>query len=378
MRCYPLITMGIVALALTGLHCNSDATGTDEEVDCSEFCAEGEYQGQVWPTDEWQTCTPEEVGMDSSALMSVYDYLAEPDIETRGAAIIKNGCIVAEAYFGVYNENTRHHSFSVAKSFLSATVGIAIEEGYVPGVDQLAYEAFSEWQTPETEPEKQAITVQDLLTMRSGLEWDESDYFGDGVNDAYEMGATDDYLAYALAKPSINDPGTVWNYSSGDSMLLSGIVEYYTGAPAYDLALEHLLEPIGIPDITWSHDPEGHTVGGWGVRATVREFAKFGYLYLNEGNWDGEQVVPAQWVEDSTSPAVAHYGYQWWLLPALNGYQNSDIPEDTFIAWGIYQQQIFVIPSLDLLVVRVAHDDGSPHWSEVEFLTLILDAINES
>jgi CubicO group peptidase (beta-lactamase class C family) len=218
--------------------------------------------------------------------------------------------------------------------------------------------------------------------MSSGLEWDEQDYYSGGHNDAYVMGNTYDHLAYVLAKPSIHEPGTEWNYSSGDSMLLSGILERAVNMRTYEFALEHLLGPIGADGITWESDRAGHTIGGWGINAAVREYAKFGYLYLKKGEWEGQQVVPRQWVEDSTSPArndVTWYGFQWWLAPALRDFQGSIVPPDTFIAWGIFTQQIFVIPGKDIVMVRVGRDSNpsNDQWREVEVLTLLLQSLNE-
>jgi len=165
-------------------------------------------------------------------------------------------------------------------------------------------------------------------------------------------------------------------------MLLSGILERAVNRTAYEFAQEHLLRPIGAEGITWSSDPAGHTIGGWGISATVREYAKFGYLFLRNGEWDGQQIVPRQWIDHSTQPAndnITWYGYQWWLVQALAGFQNSIIPPDTFIAWGIYTQQIFVIPEKEIVIVRVGNDSNpaNDEWREVEFLTLVLQSMNE-
>jgi CubicO group peptidase (beta-lactamase class C family) len=217
------------------------------------------------------------------------------------------------------------------------------------------------------------------LTMTSGFEWNERDYYEDtSQNDVFKMAAEYDFIQYVLNKPIVYEPGTEWCYSSGDSMLLSGIIEKSANTGAYDFGMEHLFMPIGISGIEWHNDPAGHTIGGWGIQATVREFAKFGYLYLKKGKWEDQQIVPDSWIKESlqpVSPEVNYYGYQWWLLPALSGYAESVIPPKTFLAWGIFTQQIFVIPEEDLVIVRVADDPGSEEWDEVEFLELVLDSI---
>jgi CubicO group peptidase (beta-lactamase class C family) len=345
------------------------------------FLGSGSDLGAYWPTAAWRSCTPEEVGMDSDALMQVYDYAANPNINTLGLLIIRKGYIVAEAYFQDHSVSSTFPSYSVAKSFLSSLYGIAVEQGLIPGVDEKVSRYLTEWQDPQHEESKRRMAIAHLLTMSSGLEWNEEDYYGDtSQNDVFKMARTDDYLAYVLAKASLYEPGLRWDYSSGDSMLLSGILERASGQTVFDFARQYLLAPIGATGITWDSDPAGHTIGGWGVMATAREYAKFGYLFLNEGRWDGQQVVPAEWVEASTRPIsdqVDWYGYQWWRAPALSGFPGSIVPADTFIAWGIYTQQIFVIPSKDILIVRLG-DDARPagdEWREVEFLTLVLQSL---
>ena len=344
------------------------------------FIQTGDYNGVYWPHNGWQTCNPEQVGMDPEKLKNVYDYVANPIIRTEGLVIVKDGYIVAESYFGEFSTTQRHSSFSIAKSFISALIGIAINNMSISGIDKKVYEYFDQWQTINTDERKKNISIKHLLTMSSGLEWNETDYYNDtSSNDVFKMGATNDFISYVLEKSSQYDPGTHWRYSSGDSMLLSGIIQIATGQTAYNFARPNLLDPIGLSDIVWTSDPAGHTVGGWGISATVREYAKFGYLYLNNGNWNGTQIVPETWVNESltkVSDNINYYAYQWWLGPALDSYINSGLPEKIYIAWGIYTQQIFIIPEHDLVVMRVADDPGSDEWSEVTFLQKIISSIN--
>jgi CubicO group peptidase (beta-lactamase class C family) len=321
--------------------------------------------------------------MDSHRLAGVYEYAANSEINTEGLIIIRNGYIVGEAYFGDFTAETRHYSYSICKSFTSALVGIAIDKGYLNGIHEKVYTFYPQWQTDETPAARKAITIWHLLAMMSGIEWDETDYYtGSRPNDAYIMYRQPDMIDYILAKPMVHTPGARWNYSTGNSQLLSGILEATTGGTAYEFALEHLLQPIGLADIRWDHDRAGHTQTGSGIHATVREYARFGYLYLRDGEWDGQQIVPQSWVEESCQPAydeLRHYGYHWWLKPVLQGHKGSVVPDGTFIAWGIHTQQIFVIPEEDLVIVRVGDDDDPHHdeWKEVEFLTLVMNAIIE-
>ncbi len=347
------------------------------------FVGTGSYTGTYWPTNGWRTCAPEEVGMDPDRLYEAYEYAANPNINTYGLVIVRNGYIVGEAYFQEYSSSTTFPSYSISKSFLGSLFGIAIEQGLIGGVNEKASTYLTEWTDPGYAEEKRRMTIRHLLTMSSGLEWNEDDYYGDtSQNDVYLMGNADDYLEYALAKPSIYEPGNRWYYSSGDSMLLSGILERAVDRTAFQFAQENLLNHIGAAGITWNSDPAGHTIGGWGIRATVREYAKFGYLYLKKGEWEGGQVVPRQWVEESTRP-VGHgttgYGYQWWLAPVLSGFYGSIVPPGTFLAWGIFTQQVFVIPAKDIVIVRVGYDENpyDDEWREVEFLTMVLEAVED-
>lgn len=355
------------------------------------FLKKGLYQGKYWPTYGWKSCLPEEVGMDSDLLLRAYDYAANPDVYTRGLVIIRRGYIVGEAYFGNFDLYSRHPSYSVAKSFMSALIGIGIDQRIFESVDEPISHYYPELNQKKgmrvrsylpgdlsSSGSKRKITIENLLTMTSGLEWNEDDFNNLIANDVVLMALQDNYAQYVLSKPIIHDPGTVWNYSSGDPMLLSGLFNRVLGISAFQFGLEHLFSPIGIPQIIWENDPVGQTIGGWGIEATVREFAKFGYLYSKGGEWEDRQIVPENWIYQSVQPVsenVNNYGYLWWLRPSLGGYDGSLIPDDTFFARGLFTQEIFVIPSKDLVIVRMADDLTSNEWNEVDFLTIILESL---
>jgi CubicO group peptidase (beta-lactamase class C family) len=364
---------------------------------------DGEYRGAYWPTQAWKSCRPEAVAMDSAKLMLVYPYVANPNFNTRGVVIIRKGYIVAEAYFKGYDRDSSHPCYSVTKSFTGALIGIALGKGILQDVSEPIYAYFPELLkkkgmhirgrqgylsplsprdlSPGNSPSgaKNRITTRHLLTMTSGIDWNEGDR-ASLTSDVLNMALQDDFVQYVLDKPMAREPGEHWNYSSGDSMLLSGIIHSALGVSAYEFGREHLFIPIGIPDIRWESDPVGRTIGGWGIEATVRECAKFGYLYSQNGRWEARQIIPAEWVYDSLQPAnpdVTFYGYQWWLLPAFSGWEDSIVPRDTHVAIGLFEQQIFVIPSQELVIVRTADDFGSSGWNELEFLTMVLESILE-
>jgi CubicO group peptidase (beta-lactamase class C family) len=355
------------------------------------FLAKGKYQGEYWPTTDWRSCRPEEVGMDSNKLLEVYDYVADPGMFSRGIVIIRKGYIIGESYFGGDSQHTRFESYSMAKSFMSALIGIAIDQEMLQSVDTPIYNYYPELlqkkgfrvrgdildesvsTAAETafvilpQSDKKRIKTEHVLQMTSGLEWNESEV--DLMSDVPQM---------ILSKPLTHEPGTYWRYSSGDSMLLSGIIDRTTGRTAYEFGYDNLFLPIGMHGISWESDPAGHTIGGWGIDATVREFAKFGHLYLNKGWWDGEQIVSETWVEESVRPVseeIDFYGYQWWLVPDSEGNSGSIVPDDVFYAQGLLNQNIFIIPGEDIVIVRTASDLLSEKWSRMEFLTLVMESI---
>jgi CubicO group peptidase (beta-lactamase class C family) len=376
MRRGELLAALLLAAAAPG--CGTGAPVESTPLSFDRFIASGSYQGEYWPTADWRACRPEDVGVDSRALYAAYEYAARSDFVTEGVAVVRRGYVVGEEYFRGYGPTTRFASYSVAKSFLSAVVGVAIGAGQVPGLDQPAYPYFDAWRGPATDPRKRAITVRHLLTMQSGLQFTDARSGGISGTDIEGILSTPDSMAYVLGLPSVADPGTRWNYSSGDSILLSGIVQEATGRSAFDYGRERIFDRIGMAGMTWSSDPAGHTIGGWGVGATVRQYARFGYLYLKNGSWDGETLVPEAWVRQSLAPAgpaVSWYGFQWWLAPTFSTDPRNPVPADTFAAQGLYLQKIFVIPSRDLVVVRVGTDTGVSTWSDTEFLGRILSSI---
>ncbi len=378
MRRAGFLALASALLGLTAAGCGTSVPDASAPASFDHFIAAGSYEGEYWPTAEWRTCRPEDVGMDSVALYAAYEYAARSAFVTEGIAVVRRGYVVGEEYFRGYGPTTRFASYSVAKSFLSAVVGVAIDEGHVPGVDQPAYPYFDAWRAPGTDERKRAITVRHLLTMSSGLRFTDATSGGIAGTDIEGILNAADSVAYVLDLPSVAEPGTRWNYSSGDSILLSGIVQAATGRTVLELGRERIFERIGMATLTWSSDGAGHTIGGWGIGATVREYARFGYLYLKGGWWNGQALVPEAWVRQSLTaarPSVGWYGLQWWLAPSFSNDPRNPVPADTFAAQGLYLQKIFVIPSRDLVVVRVGTDQGPSTWSDTEFLGRILSSI---
>lgn len=301
--------------------------------------------GDYWPTQDWRSSTPEEQGMDSHMLALMLEAVKQERLPLHSLLVIRNGYLVSETYFPPYGENSREELYSCTKSFIATLVGIAIDRGYIDSVQQPVLDFFGERSFENRDAAKQAMTVDDLLTMRSGLDWEEGD-------PAYQaMYQSPDWVKFVLDKPMREQPGGQFNYCSGCSHVLSAIIQERSGMNTRDFAQKELFEPLGITNMNWSVDSTGTPIGGWGLQITPREMAKLGYLYLHNGTWDGQQIVSAEWVKSATqththtdSPQAAGYGYQWWIYPSLNAYT----------ALGRFGQTIFVAPDLNLLVVTSA------------------------
>jgi CubicO group peptidase (beta-lactamase class C family) len=255
-----------------------------------------------------------------------------------------------------YQSRELHTLQSVTKSITALLMGIAIERGEIPGTDVPVLDYFDTYQIEELDEAKGAITLEDLLTMRSGLFWDEWTYpLGDPRNSVTQLESSQDWIQYTLDLPILTDPGEVWVYNSGASQLLSGILKEATGLPADEYAEEYLFNPVGIKDYYWKKTPSGlaDTEGGLYLRA--EDLAKIGTLILQNGVWEGKQIVSRDWIEAMTSPQVPDvapsdpywnygYGYLWWLLPNQNG-------ADVIAALGYGGQFLFIVPELDLIAV---------------------------
>ena len=345
-----------------------------------------------WPTEDWQSLPPAMLGLDEGALAAAVD-LETADSSSQAVLVVRHGYVAAEKYFGGFTAGTRHESYSMAKSFTSALIGIAIEQGLLTGIDEKLCTYYpDDWDCSDTSDPRSRITIEHAMNISTGLRWQENwRSNATGANDAYSL----DLLATALAREAVEEPGTRMRYSTGDPALLSGVLQGATGKTALAYGHEVLFDPIGMSGVQWNSDPRGGTTTYAGLRATAREYAKLGYLYLNRGSWDGTQLVPAAWVAETThgdAPCDDWYRFLWHQNPPVRlGTQDpdcdalfcpptafADLPADIFFAEGVNGQFIFVIPSADMVIVRLANDSpGSEHWDELaqRMLTAMLEAV---
>jgi len=289
----------------------------------------------------WNIVSPENLGIEPSRVKELIDYIKEPSLNTQAAILIKGNNIIAEYYAEGYNKYDLVTSWSVAKSFSSTLIGIAIDEGYINSVDDSISLYLPEW---KTEPQEN-ISLKYLLGMRSGMD----DHPGLGVYFQNDM------VNYSLDREISREPGIAFSYSNEDSMLFSRIIENATSFDFQEYADTRLFDKLDIKE-TWWTDKSGNTLTYAGLDMTPREFAKFGLMIAQEGKWLDEQIVSQSWVKEATTEFdnLASYGYQWWTSTisesGLGMFRQDDYP--FFSALGLDGQYIYVWPEKDLVLVR--------------------------
>lgn len=336
-------------------------------------------QRDYWPTAGWRTAPLAEVGMDPKVL-AVLDTNVAYHPQLRSLLVVRHGYLVYERYWNG-DAYSGQEAFSVTKSFTSALVGIALGDHHLTSLDQTVGELLAAHLPPNADPRLAKVTVQQLLTMTSGLACDDLSP-GCDPDLLFRLYGSRDWVREILAWKLVTKPGTTFAYSNAGSHLLSAIVADTTGRSTLAFARAKLFAPLGIhtehafqpvgaafptpaekraserAKVAWVTDPQGYHSGFAGLQLPARDLAKLGYLYLNGGRWDGVQIVPAGYVRASTQ-RQSHpppggpfdgYGYQWWV--------TSDHGHPSFVAHGLGGQFIQVIPDLDLVVVITSDADN--------------------
>ena len=276
----------------------------------------------------WPASTPEKQGMDSGMLLKMLDYIDANKFNVHSILIVRHGHTVLELYYPPFSKEDKHMLFSATKSFTSALVGLAIQEGKIQSVDQSILDFFSDRTIANLDDRKKNIRLIDLLNMTSGLSADDM-----------KMGISPDWTQFTLDRNIVGKPGTYFDYNTGNTQLLSAIIQKATGKSGMTYAQEKLFTPLEIKDFYWAADPSGTTQGGIGLTLTTRDMARFGDLYLHKGKLGEKQIIPEEWVIASTKPNDNGYAYQWWQ--SSNG----------FAAGGYAGQIIYVVPDQDLITM---------------------------
>jgi CubicO group peptidase (beta-lactamase class C family) len=306
-----------------------------------------------WPTETWRTTTPEEQGLDSAKLAEGLLAMQERNIEIDSLLLIRDGAVLLDAHFYPYDGEAPHNLASVTKSVMTTLIGIAVDQGKLQ-LDQPMVSFFPERTVANLNERKEHITIRHLASMVNGFE--------SGCLDGDEptldaMRAKEDWVQAALDRGMVREPGVVFCYDSPGMHLLSAILQQATGMTALDFARQNLFAPLGIHDVVWDSDPQGLSRGWGDLHLKPGDAAKIGYLWLNNGVWEGKQIVSASWVQDSVTAQSRSggddYGYGWW------------VSEGSYYAYGRGGQSVRVIPSLDAIVVTTGggfdYDDIDPY-----------------
>ncbi|NHJ46934.1 MAG: serine hydrolase [Asgard group archaeon] len=302
------------------------------------------FVNAVWPTEGWATSSPINQQMNGAQLDSIDDYFLNWNDDHQLShidqfVVIRNGYLIKEWYTIYYDETDIHQIWSVTKSFICTLMGIAIEEGYISSVNEYVLDFFSDRTIANVDSRKEAMTIEHLLLMSTGFA-----YPGDDAIWGSWMSASDQ-VQYILDLPMATDPGAIYNYDTGGSHLISAIIQEATGMNTSDFADQYLFNKLGISNYYWQEDKQGIAFGGHGLMMTPRDMAKLGYLYINDGYWDGEQILPDNWVNEVTQTQWTFnvdwgYAKQWWTNPSYSSYS----------AQGRYGQSVFVFPDEEIIV----------------------------
>jgi len=369
-----------------------------------------------WPTQEWSTATPSEVGLDADVLDAL-----DTDIRNGKYAyvdsmlVIRHGKVAYERYYehdyaSIYGEESRtpgpllvndpsgpynyfnawwhpyyqrsslHSMQSVTKSVVSAVVGIAVARGDFPALETPVLSFFDADKVKNVDERKRSMTMWHLLTMSTGLNWNEDVPYADPTNTFAIMAVTPDWVQYTVDRPMAHSPGDVFQYNSGATLILGHVFRMATGVDLEEYAVEHLFKPLGIQDYFWKRTPMGLVDTQEGLFVSSRNIAKIAYLFLKGGNWEGQEVVPGDWVKASIEPSLSatedgsiEYGYKWWLYQYE--YQGED--RVAFAGSGFGGQRPIVLPELDLVLVFTGWNilPGPPSLSALTAIARVLEAV---
>lgn len=324
-----------------------------------------------WPAASWRTATPTQVGVDDRAISSLVAQLRSGTLGAEHAlVIVRKGHVIVDEYVAGWTADSIHTEQSVTKSVTSLVTGIAIGRGDLRGVSQPMVDLLSRYAPiANLDDRKRALTVRDILTMRTGMDWNEDTYAGSPLEQLNNLRT--DWLRFVVDWPMREQPGTRWQYNSGGVIALGGAIGLAAGMNAADYARTYLLRPIGITGDRWIRgfpDLLPHTGGG--LYLSTRDLARVGYLVLRRGRWNGAQVVPESWIAESTRPLVtptyrlggrtSSYGYLWWLYTLGGGLPDASTTDLVIAASGAQGQWLFVVPKYDLVVAVNADIRSGP------------------
>lgn len=304
--------------------------------------------------DGWSVASMQSQQMDPKPVEQLTDQIQTEQYRNIHSLLIsRNGKLVYENYFNGYSQSIPENIYSATKSITSALIGIAVDQKLIKSLDEKVVDYFpQDSPLPNLTPAKKQITIRDLLTMSSGLECADDNSQSPG-NEA-KMYLSADWIRYILSLPMKTNPGTESNYCTGGVAVLGGILQRATGKTVDDFAQENLWKPLQINPVRWDRMPTGQVNTSGKMFIRPRDMAKVGQLFLNKGQWEGKQIISADWVAESTRKQVLlrnqEYGYLWWRREFT--YNNKIYP--AYYASGNGGHFIVVLPSENLVVVSTA------------------------
>ena len=333
---------------------------------------------KIWPTNGWKESPAKTQGMNYDSLSAFSEILESGTLGyIDGMLIIKNGMIVFEKKYnnnydslykstntppGKYNyydsnwhpyyKNSDLHTMqSASKSFTSAAIGVALKKNLLPDIEESIMDYFEDYRSATPNRLRNEMTIKNVLTMTTGIRWDESSMpYTDPISNCVQMESSTDWVQYVIDQPMLYKPGDEFEYNSGATMLLSYIIEKVSGKDLSEFLEVNLFNILGIKDYYWKHTPKGLTDAEGGLYLTPRDLAKFGYLYLNKGNWNGKQILPVDWVERTINNSIDtawpnfKYSFQWWLMPYGDG-------QTALLASGLGGQRMIILTQYNIVAV---------------------------
>jgi len=353
---------------------------------------------------DWPTATPKSVGIDAKALAAFDAEIAAGKFGyIDSVTIIRHGKLVFEKryphdYEKIYGEDAKkqsplnphdptgpynyfnpwwhpwyqrgdlHTLQSVSKTITSIIIGVARTKGDFPDIDTPVMKFFDASKVANVDDRKRRMTIRNLLTMSAGFDWREDLPYSNPDNTGTQMEASSDWVEYTINRPMQYEPGKVYHYNSGATQILAHIFRVATGSDIEEYAVRNLFGPLGIKEFYWKRTPSGLVDAEGGLYMRPRDVAKLWYLFLQNGKWEGKQIVSPEWVKDSLKPhfdlgagkpdaaALPKYGLKWWLYPYAKDNSNS------MLAWagsGFGGQRPIVLPEYDIVAVYTAWNHGT-------------------
>ncbi len=343
---------------------------------CSFFNDNQDNEPAVDLSQPWKTASPASVNINSEGLANAVSQAAA-NSRFLSLLVIRNGKLVLEEYFNGNEQQDLNDLRSITKSVVSMVTGIALENGFITSMDESIINYLPSHLEPPTDPLIQNITINHLLTMTSGFQYDEF------TGNSYSVWIqSEDRLQHLFDLPHINTPGSTFTYNSASTHMLGAIVQQAVGMPLTEFADQYLLNRIGIESREWEDLGNGYVNGGAGIDLRPRDLARLGQLYLQNGISGNTKILSADWVRESTQPQFSWrstfgalqnftYAYLWWVEQAS---------QTAFFGWGWGGQFLYVVPDLDLVVVtttnwRGVSEDGGHQALEQAALSVIIDYI---